>query len=734
MPMIETIADIPSVGEYLKRVGAEARSLSKAVVREIRGSYWRDIAVIHISKTGAIQAPAGYEPTDSEKARIEADAQNYTWPTIKLLREPGHRPPAMLTADPRDVFTFRDEEGNIKLVQVRKELKDGNKAYIPYTYWSDDRWRSCEPDDELPLWGLEFVKDHTTVIIHEGAKAASVMHNMANGTTPEGRKKMASHPWAVELSSCAHVGWCGGALNPGRTDWSVLHRLGIKRAYIVADNDAPGRSAVPKIAERLRMVSFHIQFTSEWPPGFDLADDFPASMFQTIDGRRYYCGPQFQQVLHPGTWMTDLVPVSRTRTTPALRDHAKELWAYVESVDLFVCTAMPSIVRDTAVLNKSLSSFSHSHDTARLIAKSHNGRFDRLAYCPGNPGLIITDKTTSAINLHTPSLIKPTEGSVGPFIDFLNYMFPFRQESHQVQRWCATMISQPSTRMEFGLLLVSESQGVGKTTLGSTILAPLVGIQNTGWPSEKDIVESAFNGWCAQKRLLIVNEIYSGHSWRAYNSLKSIITDKEIEINQKFQRPYLIENWAHIIACSNSMRALRMEEDDRRWFYPELTEQRWDREDFAKLRAWLSGGGLGIIRNWADQFGDYVLQGERAPMTARKKELIEGSRSEGQREAIELAQGLASLGRPAALGMKAIVESIRQGTQGRVHDTDYELRKAMREVGIHQFHSRIRFQGRLQYVMMNSELNAMVSEAPAREEELLRGHSCNPSEIVEPSM
>lgn len=121
-------------------------------------------------------------------------------------------------------------------------------------------------------------------------------------------------------------------------------------------------------------------------------------------------------------------------------------------------------------------------------------------------------------------------------------------------------------------------------------------------------------------------------------------------------------------------------------------------------------------------------------MTARKKELIEGSRSEGQREAIELAQGLLSLGRPGALGMKAIVESIRQGTQGRVHDTDYEIRKAMREVGVHQFSNRIRFQGRLQYVMINDELNSLLVGSEVDAEGIIRGHACSPNEIVEPSM
>jgi hypothetical protein len=83
-----------------------------------------------------------------------------------------------------------------------------------------------------------------------------------------------------------------------------------------------------------------------------------------------------------------------------------------------------------------------------------------------------------------------------------------------VLKWCATLIARPSIRMGYGLLLISEQQGIGKTTLGAHILAPLVGLHNTSFPGENDIT-SAFNEWVAHKRLAVISEIYSGSSWRA---------------------------------------------------------------------------------------------------------------------------------------------------------------------------------------------------------------------------
>ena len=229
----------------------------------------------------------------------------------------------------------------------------------------------------------------------------------------------------------------------------------------------------------------------------------------------------------------------------------------------------------------------------------------------------------------------------------------------------------------------------------------MVGTQNTGYPTESQIVQSEFNGWLANKRLCVVNEIYSGHSWKAYNKLKSAITDKEIEVNEKYQRSYTIENWCHIFACSNSMRALRIEEDDRRWFYPEVTEDKWPREKFEKFHNWLRSGGIQIIKHWAAKFGDYVSKGQPAPMTERKKELIYASRTEGQQEAAELAGAMNRMKEPVVLAMKDIVEWVRDSVQGKVYDSDLEVRKAMKESGAVWMDERLLISGRLQHASMN---------------------------------
>lgn len=698
---IRSLADINSVNSYLKRIGAEPRSMRKAAVREMSGKYWRDVAIISITPEGKVVAPPEYAPSELEKAAIEAECATVSWPKMKLLPRMIDLPEEFRNVPEKDVFQFKDLDGKIIMVQVRIERK-GERSYIPLTYWDDDEWRRMEPEGNLPLWGLDQLKDQSTVFIHEGAKAARAMRWMVEGETPEARAACAAHPWGEEMKAAAHVGWIGGALSPGRTDWSALKKAGVKRAYIVSDNDAPGVAAVPSIAFHLRIPTMHVQFSTEWPGGFDLADEFPASMFKVIEGQRFYVGPSFRSCLYPATWATDQVPNPKGKPTTILRDNFKDMWAYVEESDLFVCSEMPEIIRSEPVLNKMLASFSHTNSTCSLIVKAYTGNSVRMCYRPDIKGRKVNDGSNSAINLHTPTSIKSRAGSIKPFIDFMTYMFPNESERYEVMRWCATLIARTDIHMEYGLLLVSEQQGVGKTTLGSSILAPLVGASNVSYPTEGIIVQSEFNGWLANKRLCIVNEIYSGHSWKAYNKLKSAITDRTVEVNEKFQRTYTVENWCHMFACSNSLRALKVEESDRRWFYPEVTEDKWPRERFDSFHNWLQSGGPSVIRYWAENFKDYVTAGQPAPMTERKKELIISSRSEGQQEAAELAEAMNCREDPVALGMKDIASWVNENNSRRnSFDTDLDLRKVMKECGVIWTDDRLKVNDRLQLVGMN---------------------------------
>lgn len=730
--MITSLTQIPSVAAYLARIGAEPRSLRSAVVKQSFGNYWKDLAIIRFSKEGEAKCEdESYLPTTDEQALIKVECHGIVWPEQKKTKQIVNPHSLMAGAEEKNKFVFRDIEGDIVMVQIRVN-KQGEKTYIPFTYWSDDQWRAMEPEGNLPLFNAEKLKDASTVFIHEGAKAADAVQKMIESFSPEDKRKLADHPWGRELMHAVHLGWVGGALSPRRTDWSAIGKAGINRCYIVADNDAPGRASVPRIAQQLEVPTFMIQFTDEFPASFDLADPFPEKMFGTVDGVKFYTGPSFRNCLHPATWATDLVQIGKGRPTAVLRDSFKNMWAYVEESDFFVCKEMPEIKRSEAILNKMLAPFSHVAETTRLIVKSYQGRSPRVCYRPDDLGLMVTFRGSSAINLHVPSTVRSQAGDPTPWFEFLEYMFVNEDERRDAMKWIATLIARPQIRMSFGMLLISERQGIGKSTLGNSILAPLVGMHNTGFPGESDI-NSDYNDWVALKRLAIIGEIYSGSNWKVYHKLKGLITDKEIMVNAKYERHYVVENWCHILACSNSMRALKVEQDDRRWFYPECAESPWPGEKFVKFRQWLETGGLSIIRNWAERFGVYFSPADRAPMTERKKEMIEGSRSEAQREAVALAEAAKSSVNPVGLSIKDVVGWCREQAQGRVHDSDYELKKAMCDVGMKALPKRIKVAGRLDYVVVNDHLFDQLrrTEDDRERNAIIRTHMRKCNEVME---
>lgn len=738
MTFVTKLDEMPAVKGYLDRIGAEARSLTTAIVKEKNGRYWNDVARIKFKADGSIVAEGDYVPTDQEQMNIKQAFANVKFPKMIFGDHFDRLPEWVRNAEDEDLFYFKDRTGNLLMIQHRVELDDG-KRYVPYTFWEDGRWRPCEPEGKLPLWGMDRLGDYTTVFIHEGAKAARSVSDMVEGVNLKAKQRFAEHPWREELAGAAHLGWIGGALAPGRTDWKELMRLGVKRVYIVADNDNEGKAAIPRIAQQLRIPCFSIEFTQDWPPAFDLADPFPSKWFKEIEGKRYYTGPDIRDIMHPATWATDLVPPppgSRGRPTQRLREAFRDQWAYVEALDMYCHVELLDILRDTTVVNKMLSPFSHSVNTARLINQAYAGRKTTLCYRPDSNERLIRHNSFSAINQHHPSRIKAEPGDPQPFLDFMAYMFPNEEECWEMMRWCATLIARPSTRMLYSILLVSEATGIGKTLLAAEILAPLVGWHNSSFPSETDITQGEFNSWCVNKRLIIVNEIYSGHSWKAYHKLKSVITDDKVRVNEKYQRAYSTENWAHVIASSNSLRALKMESDDRRWFYPTVNEDRWPLERFGAFRAWLEAGGLSIVRWWAENLGDYVQRGERSPMTTRKKHLIAESRSEAQTEANHLGEALMAHPEPACLAMRDVVGFIRSSVQGRVFDTDVELRKAMKEARVSVFPDRIKVNGRMQYVLHNAKAGTLLvaENNPKKHPEILRSNIVNPADLLEANM
>ena len=677
----------PALNAYVRRIGAVQKNFRRYVIEEKgEDGYACVTATIRIDDTITCDV-AEFEPTKEEQKAIKEEIEKAPFPkSIKARKGPL---PAELRGVPKQhLCIFLDQSGDhVLMIQHRR---DGEKPDYPYTLWNDGRWRCMEPEGLLPLYGLEKLKQKSTFFIHEGAKAARDISAMVN----HGGAALAAHPWGEELKQAAHLGWPGGARNARRVDWEPIRNLPpADKIILVCDHDQVGIEAATVISEKLRRPLLAVMIDDRFPAGFDLADPWPTKL-EWWEGKKYV-GPTFDDCLIPATWATDIIPPKeKGRPTFKVTDQFAAEWYWVTEPPVFVHRSQSDRLLKDDAFNRGIRPFSHAENTARLLIQKVSSQCDKVIYEPGEHPGAIHRGGKRFVNCYRPSTIKAIKGNTKHFERFMKHLVPDEGDRRKLMRWIATLIARPDIRMTYGVLLISIVHGVGKTTLGEAILTPLLGEWNVSFPTEQQIVDSEFNSWLVKKRLAVVHEIYSGHSVKAYNRLKSAITDGYADVNEKFLPVYRLDLFIHILACSNSPRALHIDDSDRRWLVPRITEKIRHDSYWKAFHRWLRVDGLGIIKTWAEQYvaeHGPVLQGEHAPETSLKKEIIAEGRSEGERLAFDL--GLVVKEKETEQKIVLAMEDVRNwvAEQRKIYDPNDRhleksatLRKAMIAAGLRE--------------------------------------------------
>jgi hypothetical protein len=619
----------PKLNTYIARVGAEELNFRRYMVKVHRGNYYTERALIKIASDGTISCSnKEFAPTKEEVESIKGELAKADFP--KSINAKNIK--ALLPKVGRGaLYEFWDRrEGGLIMVQER--LVD-RKAYVPWSFWSDGEWRRMEPDRSLPFWKPRDKRSLVSrVMVHEGAKSAAFVDGLVND--PKRKKELKDHPFGDFLTLYEHWGMIGGALAPHRADYPELRSSGGTEFIYVCDNDWAGKAVLQEFSKNFGMAVKGIMFDPRFGLSWDLADDVPRSLF-TKSGR--YIGPKIEKLIVLATRATELIPnpAGTGRPIQKLTQAFREEWYHSVRPEVYIHKDFPSNLLNEKQFNSTVAPYSDADDTARLVRKDAASKSAIIKYSPAMEKGIYSSKDGGRfINTHCPSNVKSEKGEARPFLDFMEHLIPDEKDRTELMRWCATLIALPETKITYGVLLISEVQGVGKSTLGEKILTPILGEWNVSFPSESEIVDSDFNYWLAHKRLAVVHEIYAGHSAKAYNKLKSIITDKFVTVKKKYLDNYEMENWMHVFACSNSMRAIQLSVDDRRWFVPKVTDEKKNPAYWTKFNLWLEEeGGLGIIKAWAEEFVKKVgpvIRGDDAPWSVLKRQVIEEGYSPGQ--------------------------------------------------------------------------------------------------------
>lgn len=638
----------PELSAYIDRIGAEELNFRRFVVKEkVHGHYYMERCTIKIANDGTISTNSiEHAPTSDEVAAIKAElAKSYKeepdrWPKARgapnILK-------LKVTHD-SNLFIFWDRpRKNIIMCQQRIDLDDGGKYYKPWTFFSDGIWRDMEPDGALPFWKPKTSHNKSKLMIHEGAKAAAFIDGLVNDI--HRKKELKAHPWGEELAEYEHWGMIGGAQVPHRADYKELYaEQPLIEVIYVCDRDYDGESALQKVSKCYGRSMKGIQFSEEFKiknkPGWDMADPMPSSLYK---GKRWN-GHSLEFYKCPATYATETATIEgKGRPPTVLKDVFAKEWIHSVRPDVYIHRDWPNKIYTSDEFDDIVRPFSGIRPTSELMMANNAIKSVEIKYVPSKPpGMFVG--AGRYFNTHCPSEFKPEKGDPKPFIDFMEHLLPIEEDRLQTMRWIATLIARPEIKMQYGLLMISEAQGVGKGTLAERIMKPIIGDINTSTPSEDDVVNKEYTYWQSHKRLAIIHEIYAGHNSKAYNKLKSVITDQTISVKQKYLAPYDIDNWLHIIAMSNNFNALRLTGEDRRWLVPLITEKKKLPSYWLKMNQWLSEeGGLEIIVWWAHQFLEdnaIVGAGEPAPWTVAKANVIEESYSEGMSMVAEVLKAI----------------------------------------------------------------------------------------------
>ena len=131
--------------------------------------------------------------------------------------------------------------------------------------------------------------------------------------------------------------------------------------------------------------------------------------------------------------------------------------------------------------------------------------------------------------------------------------------------WLAHNVQKPGVKLTWAPFIQS-IQGTGKSYFIS-LLQKCMGHEQVGMVQSTQ-VNSSFNQWAVDKAVNVLEElnVRGQNRHEAMNALKTLISDKQVQINPKGLNPYMTKNTCNYACFTNFKDALPLTEGDRRYF------------------------------------------------------------------------------------------------------------------------------------------------------------------------
>lgn len=201
----------------------------------------------------------------------------------------------------------------------------------------------------------------------------------------------------------------------------------------------------------------------------------------------------------------------------------------------------------------------------------------------------------SKLNMWMGFGVEPIDGDVTPFLEYVFEILGNGDDAfaNYVLDWCAWKVQNPAKPVKSTVLLYSDDEGTGKSTLGS-IMRKIFGRHSRTVSSAQ--MAAKHNGWVLGAMFVGCDELDFSRSTIAMEKMKVMVTEETIRVEPKYIDSYDAPNTMAILNTSNSRNALPTSRSDRRIAMNELSKSKMQDTDYwGGFYAWLDADGLGVI-------------------------------------------------------------------------------------------------------------------------------------------
>lgn len=248
------------------------------------------------------------------------------------------------------------------------------------------------------------------------------------------------------------------------------------------------------------------------------------------------------------------------------------------------------------------------------------------------PGLILPD---GSVNTYIPPDVPMVPGDVSRFLDLLAKLLPNERDRQIMLAYMAAVVQHPGVKFQWAPVLQG-CEGNGKTALLSCVVYA-VGRRYTHQPKAKQL-GGQFNGYLECKVFILVEEIHMAGRREVLDDLKPLITNLEIEVENKGIDQRMIENRGNWAFCTNYQDAVIKSRNDRRYaiFFTaqqqvgDLVRDGMSGRYFPDLWSWLKADGYSHVAHFLKNYAipaDLDPSGacHRAPITSSTEAAVQAS-------------------------------------------------------------------------------------------------------------